>query len=765
MSNAFDRSVGWTVDHRLPVALFILAMSGLALAGYIAPERVRDWFKPAPEAVDTVVSTSTPARQPPPNVEPISLSADAVLVVHSESDQFFTPDGARALRQVAEELDALPHVRRIFWMDQVPTLNIFGLQEPLFPRAESSERRFAAARERALAHPLIGGQLLSDDGRTLLMLVGFDWLFVESDDDCMGGLREVAERAAAQFPGVDLSFQVTGRAPILITLLRTHRENQRKYQLIGYGVVVLMAVVLFRGLRAVFIVSLAPSLGVFWTLGIMRFFDLQDNPFNDVLLPVMLSLVGLTDGVHLMVEIRRQSAAGLGGQEAARVALHKVGFACLLTSLTTAVGFGSLALAHHEIVREFGWSCVLGVTLTFVAVIAIIPLACSTWLGRGVHVGHEKGLIDRNLLRIGSLVEFVLARARGISWLAMIVTLLLVAVSLTLRPDERMANSLPGRSEASLAMQHIDRAFGGLESASVEVHWSEAVASDAPEVLIAVSKVDDLLRQEELIGHPLSIRNLLASLPGEGDPAERMSMMALLPPPLKRAYYVPEEHRAVVSFRVQDLGIARYGPVFERVEAGLTQIAAEHPQFTFLLSGNAAWRWRNLYQIVVDLAASLGSAAIIIFIVLGLAYRSLRIGLISIIPNVFPLAVTGTFLVLTGQSLEIVSVCAFTVCLGIAVDDTIHFLTRFQEERHQSGNDHDAIRRAFTGAGTGMIMTTLVLIAGFLTVVFSDMREQRIFAMMGALTLAAALFGDLVLLPALLLRYAPPRDDLPADGR
>jgi hypothetical protein len=307
-------------------------------------------------------------------------------------------------------------------------------------------------------------------------------------------------------------------------------------------------------------------------------------------------------------------------------------------------------------------------------------------------------------------------------------------------------------------MQHIDRTFGGLESASVEITWSDAIVSDTPEVLIAVSKVDELLREEELIGHPLSIRSLLAALPGEGDPAERMSMLALLPPPLKRAYYTPEEHRATVNFRVQDLGIARYGPVFERVEAGLTQIAADHPQFTFHLSGNAAWRWRNLYQIVVDLASSLGSAAVIIFFVLAVVYRSLRIGLISIVPNLFPLAVTGTFLVLAGQALEIVSVCAFTVCLGIAVDDTIHFLTRFQEERPHSTSDYDAIRRAFTGAGTGMIMTTTVLIVGFLTVVFSDMREQRIFAMMGALTLAAALFGDLVLLPALLLRFAPPRN-------
>ena len=86
----------------------------------------------------------------------------------------------------------------------------------------------------------------------------------------------------------------------------------------------------------------------------------------------------------------------------------------------------------------------------------------------------------------------------------------------------------------------------------------------------------------------------------EGDPAERMSMLALLPPPLARAFYVSEERQATVTFRVRDLGIARYGPVFERVEAGLARLAAEFPAFTFHLTGSAVWRWRNLYQIVVD---------------------------------------------------------------------------------------------------------------------------------------------------------------------
>ena len=140
---------------------------------------------------------------------------------------------------------------------------------------------------------------------------------------------------------------------------------------------------------------------------------------------------------------------------------------------------------------------------------------------------------------------------------------------------------------------------------------------------------------------------------------------------------------------------------------------------------------------------------------LTIVFRSLRLGLISIIPNMFPLVVTGSYLAAAGYNLEIVMVCNFTICLGIAVDDTIHFLTRYREEREQTEDEHTAIRKAFTGVGTALIMTTAVLVAGFSTVVLSESRNHRIFAMMGAITIAAALFGDLIFLPALLSKFAP----------
>ena len=636
-------------------------------------------------------------------------------------------------------------------------MNIFGLNEPLLPRADAKIERFEAAKTQAREHPLVNGQLLSQDGRMLLLMINVDYLFIENDSVFTSGLREEAESALADFPDVAMDFYVTGKVPVALTAIQTHEINQLKYQVVAYGMILILSMILFRGASAVIVVALAPTFGIFWTLGFIRYFDLQYNPFNDVVLPILVALVGFTDGVHLMVQIRRERASGLGPFEAAREGLRKVGLACFLTSLTTAVGFGSLILANHELVREFGFCCVIGVALTFISVVLTIPLACSTWLGQRIHLGHGKGFVDQNLTRVTRIIDWVLRYPRQVSLVGIAVSIACFLISLSLRPDERQGDVLPPGSEPSIALRKMDAAMGGLEQATISVRWNREVRDDEnTELLTVLSEIDQLLGREELIGHPISIYNLLNALPGEGKIEDRASMIELLPPALKRTYFTPELRNASVRFRVQDLGIARYGPVFERVETGLSQIQSAHPKFSFELTGNPIWRWENIYQIVVDLVTSLGTAAVIIFIILAIVYRSLRIGVISIIPNLFPLCVAGTYLVVSGQALEIVTVCAFTCCLGIAVDDTIHFLTRYVEEKKETSDEGLAIRRAFTSVGTALVMTTLVLVSGFMTVLFSDIREHRIFASMGAITVAAALFGDLVFLPAILKTFAKP---------
>ncbi len=763
----FHRYSNWIVDKPAIPILLITVLGGIAMVGHVAPDRVYQWlYAPTDVSAESTArasgTSSGDSQVEIPNVNPFSLAdADAAMVV--ESDGLFTPRGAAILRRVVERLREADHVARVVWMDEIPTANIFGLPEPLLPHETASQARFDHAKAKALKNPLIHGQFLSTDADTTVLLIKFNFFFVRDNDDCVGGLRKIAEDAALEISPDALEhiqFSVTGYVPIRITAMSRHELDKYKYQIIGYMMILIMALILFRGVSSVLIVAIAPIMGVFWTIGLLPYFELQYNPFTDIVLPVLVSLVGLTDGVHLMVHIRKLRASGLSAREATRQGIHEVGLACFLTSLTTGIGFAALSMASHATVREFGWCCVIGVTCTFCSVITTIPLLCASRLGRNVHRGLEKSLIDRNLTRIGGMVEYVISHATFFSWFGIGLTMTLAAICLRLEPDERRTEGLPMTAEPVVALGKMDAALGGLELANVEVGWDDAIASDSDEVLATIVQIDDLLRSEPLIGHPISIRNLIDSLPGDPQAANRMQMLELLPPELKRAFYSPERHRAKILFRVQDIGIAQYGPVFERIQSGLETIRNQRQHFTVTLGGDAVWRWENVYTILIDLVKSLATASFIIFLCLSVAYRSVRIGLISIIPNMFPLVLSASYLVLAGFKLEFVGVCALTICLGIAVDDTIHFLTRYTEALKVSSNREQAIRDAFTGVGTALIMTTVVLLAGFVTVAFGDAREVRIFSALGSITIGSALLGDLLFLPALLLKFGPkqPRD-------
>ncbi len=758
----------WWADHPAIQVFVLVAVTSLAIVGYRAPKLVRGLF-----VTDADVNVETlrkgNRRDAPQNVhvegtagqvQPFQISGgECVLVARideARDEDFFNSSSLTAMRQVVANVTSLPQVSSVLWIDNVPDFNLFGLSGTLLPSSNASQRQFQTARDRVLRNPLAVGQLISPNGKTLLMHLRLDWFFVTSDEAATTEIRQCAEQAAAEFVDAKIEFQLTGPVPLHLMTLQNHMVDSSKYQMIGYSIMLISSLVLFRGLAAVVIVAIAPAIGVFWTMGMLRFFNLQDNPFNDIIVPVLISLVGLTDAVHLMVEIRNQRAAGCDIRTATRVGIARVGLACVLTSFTTAIGFVSLSWAHHEIVRNFGWCCVLGVVMTLISVLTVIPLGCRSPLGRRLHIGLGKSLIDGQLRRMGPLVQWVLRHDRTVAWVAIFGTATLTIVALQLEPDEKRYSGLSESGEAAQALRHLDRTLGGLEFGFVAIDWNENASEG--ELLTVLQEVDEVLRTEPLLGHPLGLHELLAALPGEGDAAERMSLLELLPSELKRAFYVPEKRYASIQFRVADLGIAAYGEPFTRVTAGLADVKHRHPSFELSLEGDAPRRWRNVYQIVTDLATSLSTASLVIWLVLTLVYRSIRIGLISIVPNLFPLAATGAMLYLGGQNLEMVTVCVFTICVGIAVDDTIHFLTRYQEMLREGGDHRWVIDRAFTGVGSALLMTTIVLVAGMMSAVMGDARDARLFGIMGSLTLTAALFADVILLPALLSHFGKPAE-------
>ncbi len=438
------------VRSRLVLALGVTLLTGMAVWGYLPRAPEDEPVKAAPKRVagendaKTKKNSSDQSARERAESEFQLTKSDCLLLV--EAEDLFTPRTMEAVRQMVRDVKTLDIVDSVVWLESAPGLNIFGLAEPLLPPDGASAERLQLARQRALEHPLAAGQLLSDDGTALQMLIGYDWLFMTQEDSGATEIIREAEASLARSLGADaarVTIRATGRIPLWKAERDAFSSDHRKYQIISYTMITVLALLLFRGLVPVLIVGIGSTLAVFWTFGILKFFDHEPNDMTAVVMPVLVAMVSFTDGVHLMIHIRRKRADGFSPIDAAASAIRDVGLPCFLTSLTTGIGFCSLLLANSQYIKNFGWDCAFGVTAGFVAVVTVIPLLSSTWLGRKLESRGEDELIGRSLERFRPGIDWILKHSRMVTATGVLITALFAAAVAQLRPDEKWEYAMP----------------------------------------------------------------------------------------------------------------------------------------------------------------------------------------------------------------------------------------------------------------------------------------------------------------------------------
>jgi uncharacterized protein len=273
-----------------------------------------------------------------------------------ESDDFFQPDRIAALHDTAEII-ANEFVEQggkdsMFWIGSLPQITLFG-SRPLLPDNIDSLEEAAALADVIAHHPLVDGQLMSPDRRTMLIGV------MIRDKEAIESIREKAKKVLTP---VDIRLRITGPSALRHAHRAAFKSDHERIVLIAAAVVVVLALIIFQGLPAIIVSCSGPAVGIFWTLGWLELLGQANNDLAEIILPVMILMVGFTDGVHLVVHIRQKrlqdSATSTSVKEsqidASASAIEHVGGACLLTSLTTAIGFGSLMLADAEVIQGFG---------------------------------------------------------------------------------------------------------------------------------------------------------------------------------------------------------------------------------------------------------------------------------------------------------------------------------------------------------------------------------------------------------------------------
>ncbi|MDA1040804.1 MAG: MMPL family transporter [Planctomycetota bacterium] len=666
---------------------------------------------------------------------------DCIVRATSRSGDLFAPATLAALRRLAADLAAVDGVVNAKSIFDIRREGLAGAVLPVIPRTSEPlpADELDAVKARAIRHPLVGGHLLSADASASLILLR---LAANTDAPPTAAavieqIETVLREARAAEP--DLAVELTGLPVLRQQAAHALRRDMLIFNSLGLSLAVVLSATVARSLRSTVVACVPPFVGAVWAMGIVGLLGMPVNILTCVV-PSLALVVGTCDSIHFIEDMRRSIRRGIAPVAASAGALRKVGSACGITSLVTAIGFLSLAAARIEAVRSFGLAAAAGAIASFAAVSLLTPLIASTRFCEGLRLGRSSRLAGRTA---AALAAFSVRHARPIVAIGAAATIILAFIGTGVDADNRVIDALPSNATASQALARVDAEFGGVMGVDVVVRWPEGVAWRDGPLVTALDEVHGVLAEAGDIDRAISYATIAGTLPAR---ARRR-----LDPTAVDDIIDPDTRTAIVRARVEDRGSRTLEGVYDRVEKGLAELAATRPGWEFDLAGMSVVSARNIRQLVSDLGASLLLEVVVIGGIMAVAFRSLITGAVSMLPNVFPLSVIAAAVVLSGRFLDPATVIVFNVCLGLAVDDTVHVLAALRRNQKEGISMATAVRRAIAETGNAVVIGGVVLCVGFAAVTVSSVPSLAGFGRLACMAVLAATAAELVLLPALLV--------------
>ena len=666
---------------------------------------------------------------------------DCIVRAAARSGDIFDAESLTALESLAGRLRAIEGVDDVRSIFDIRRQGTAGVVLPVIPRTSDplDAESLARAKARASGHPLVAGHLLSADASSSLLLVQLSATADRPPASSAVVARIEAvltESAPAEGP---LALELTGLPALREQATRALRHDMLMFNSIGLVLAVMLSAVVARSLRSTVVASLPPFIGAIWALGTLGLLGAPVNILTSVV-PSLALVVGTCDSIHFIEDMRRSARRGIDPLAASSGAIRRIGMACGLTSIVTAIGFASLAVARIEAVRTFGIAAAIGALASFMAVTLLTPLIASTRFCSGLRLGRSSPLAGRVA---NVLAALSVRHARPLVVLACSLTAALAFVGSGLDADTRIIDSLPSGAPASQALARVDAEFGGVMGVDVVVEWPVDVDWRDPAVLDALALAEAAVGREEGISRTISLSTVAAGMPPRVRRRLDVDSVGDL--------VAPESRMALVRARVADLGSRRLEEIYDRVDASLARLEQDRPGWRFRLAGMSVVSARNIRQLVRDLGSSLVVEVLVIGCILAVAFRSPLAGIVSMLPNIFPLVVIAALLVITGRSLDPATVIVFNVCLGLAVDDTVHVLSALTRNRKEGVSIGSAVRRAVSEMGNAVVIGGVVLTVGFAAVTASSVPSLAGFGVLACAAVASATVAELLFLPALLV--------------
>ena len=616
-------------------------------------------------------------------------------------------------------------------------------------------------RAAALADPRLAGSLLARDGGVSAVIVTVAF----PEDDPVGRVTEVAEfardlasRAEERFPGIDL--RLMGTAIINHAFLEASVASQRMFLPASLGIMAVVLGVLIRALAGVAATGLVIVFSVVAAMGLGGWVGLPFTP-PAAPAPTIVLMIAVANCVHLLVTLRQRLQAGDSKRaaivESVRVNLHPI----FIASVTTAFGFLTMNFSEVPPYRHLGTFVAFGVGASFLLSVTFLPALLSLLPVRAPAGGKDHDPM------MAALADFVVRRRTVLLWGSAAVVLALLAAVPRNELNDVLVHFFDESVELRRDTDFLDAHLSGntVFEYSVVSPGPDGIAD--PAFLRDLSAFADWYRAQPETRHVRVItdtfRQLNKSMHGDDPEAWRLpasrdlASQYLLLYELSLPYGLDLNNRIDVSRSATRMTVtARTLSSRETLELDARAqawLAANTPHIVRAEGSGAALMFSHIGQ--RNIRAMLLGTAVALFgisILLVAGLRSLRLGLVSLVPNFVPGVMGFGVWALTKGEVGVALSVVVAMTIGVVVDDTVHFLGKYRRARLEHGlGSEDAVRYAFRAAGRAMVTTTIVLVAGFLVLLLSDFIPTAEVGLLTAYIIAFALIADFLLLPPLLM--------------
>ncbi len=663
---------------------------------------------------------------------------DAYILV--KSDQMTDPEVIETLRNLAFDLELTDFA--------VGTLSPFSLRKP----ADDNQTLPAVPEKMASAEivaqeltalrgndPIMRNLIVEDlTGMVMIMFPDQEKTQGTGEKEMIASLRELVEF----YQSDELQIELTG-APIWKTeMLDASIDDQIKFSIYGVVIGFLTALVSFRTFWGAVLATLTPFVSVIWVMGVIIMLFGSFTFLTNIVTTLVL-VIAFAESMFFCFHWLRLWRDGMEPNEAVRQTVARVSPACALTSITTMIAFASLALTQGQGIQEFALSGMIAVVVAYVTLVTFLPLA----LKLAIRLGFKSPRKPSAALTapIPVVKKLVGRFTKPLAIFGVVATVLLFYPHMDLEPQFSFQDFLPADSSSLEVAEAIDAGVGGVSPIYIRIPLEFGVEDVADADYDKIVKVHEILESNIGEGKVISA----ASFGHYSDSGfTRAQIFNAVGPFLKRRFITDDGKNALVTgFLPTIIESDELRDFVNRTDQQLRDAGLGDAQvsgFRVLTSFASMNMIRSMQQ-------GLTLAVFVSIFVIGFAFRSWKIALVSFVPNILPILGTELYLWVSGAGLQLTTVIALTIAFGIAVDDTIHFLANYKRARDNGLEHVPAVHRALDRVGPALIATTFILCAGTFIVVFSALPQVALFGTLTVLTLLLALLGDLIILPAMLL--------------